>query len=316
LRGVVSRPYVTHEDGEQPMKFQPLISVIMPARNAGRFVTAAVKSIQNQTYSHWELLVMDDGSIDRTGAILSRLAKKDRRVQLFRNEKSRGIAVSLNMLVKKTRGSYIARMDADDISLPTRLTKQLNYLQNHPKVIACGGSAEMIDSKGLVFAQKHFPTNPDVLHNLIMRMVPIQHPIMLVRAHALKTVRYNEHMRTAEDVDLFFKLLRLGQFGNITDIIYQYRKVDTSNGYHDVKETFYLTFWARFQGIIRYGYVPTMGGVLYSLVEFLVVTALPAKAVVRLYEWYRFRWPMVAIVFEKPFFAPLGKPKLMPLGLG
>ncbi len=290
---------------------KPLISIIMPARNAGDFVVEAVKSIQHQTIPDWEFLIMDDGSMDDTGNILDEFAARDQRIQVFHNKSSKGISTSLNQLLRAAKGKYIARMDADDISLPYRFEKQIAYLDEHPDVVACGGSAHMIDGQGKVFAEKLFPTDPTVLYDMIMRMVPIQHPIMMARAHVMKKYRYDETMSTAEDVDMFFKLLQDGNLGNVADTIYKYRKADTSNGYHNAKLTFWLTFQSRFRGITKYGYRPTLKGVIHSVLQLLFVTMIPSKFMVRLYEWYRFEWPAHwAILLEKSTGFPISKPKI------
>lgn len=290
---------------------KPLISVIMPARNAEQFIVEAVRSIQAQTYSHWEFLIMDDGSTDHTGEILDDLAARDSRIKVFHNKHGKGISAGLNTLLRAAQGEFIARMDADDISLPDRFEKQLAYLNEHPDVVACGGSAHMIDGKGKIFAEKLFPTDPDELYDMIMRMVPIQHPILMARALVMKKYRYDETMRTAEDVDMFFKLMQDGKLGNVPSIVYKYRKADTSNGYHDAKLTFWLTIKSRFRGITKYGYHPSWKGVLHSLLQLIMVLCLPSKFMVRLYEWYRFDWPAhVAILLEKSTVFPISKPKI------
>lgn len=290
---------------------KPLISVIMPARNAGNFVVEAVRSIQQQTVTDWEFLIVNDGSTDNTGALLDEFAAKDKRIRVLHNKSGKGISSSLNHLLRIAKGKFIARMDADDISLPDRFAKQLSYLAEHPDVVACGGSAHMIDGEGKIFAEKMFPTDPEVLYQMIMRMVPIQHPIMMARAHVMKKYRYDETMSTAEDVDMFFKLLQDGNLGNVPHVIYKYRKADTSNGYHNAKLTFWLTFQSRFRGITKYGYKPTLSGVIHSILQLLFITMIPSKFMVRLYEWYRFEWPAHwAILLEKSTGFPISKPKI------
>jgi glycosyltransferase involved in cell wall biosynthesis len=266
------------------------ISVIMPAKNVGRFAVAAIESIRQQTIKDWEMIAVNDGSTDNTGQILAKFAQKDKRIKLITNRKSKGIGVSLNLALRQTQGDYIARMDADDIALPQRFALQLKYLETHPKVVAVGGQAQMIDGQGIPFAYKRFPTNPKKLREIIMWMVPFQHPIAMVRAEAYKKCRYDETLKTAEDVDWMMKLLQYGEFGNLKQMVYQYRKADTSNGYHNVKQTFYLTLLGRWRGITRYGYKPTLKGILLSFAQLLVVTMLPAKWVVKLYENRRFIW--------------------------
>jgi glycosyltransferase involved in cell wall biosynthesis len=268
----------------------PLVSVIIPVKNAGKFVGAAIKSIVDQTYKNWEMIIVDDGSTDKTGKILKKFAKKDKRITVITHDISKGIGASLNLALTKTKGLFIARMDGDDVSLPNRLAVQVHFLQKNPKVVAVGGQAEMIDGEGEIFAFKHFPTDPQKLREMIMWMVPIQHPIMMARASAYKKCHYDESYATAEDVEMFMQLLQYGEFGNVSEVVYQYRKADTSNGYHNLKQTFYLTLLGRWQGITKHGYRPSIKGIVLSLIQLLVVSLLPAKLIVRLYESRRFLW--------------------------
>lgn len=269
---------------------EPLVSVIIPVKNAGKFVGAAIQSILDQTYINWEMIVVDDGSIDETGKILKRFARKDLRITVITHKESKGIGASLNLALTKANGKFIARMDGDDISLPYRLATQVAFLQKNSKIVAVGGQAEMIDGEGEIFAYKHFPTDAKTLRNMIMWMVPIQHPVMMVKAEVYKQCRYDESFKTAEDVELFMQLLKYGEFGNVPEVVYQYRKADTSNGYHNLKQTFYLTILGRWQGIAKHGYRPTAKGVVLTLAQLLVVSLLPAKMIVRLYESKRFLW--------------------------
>jgi glycosyltransferase involved in cell wall biosynthesis len=273
-------------------KGKPLISVIMPVKDAGEFVGRAVTSIVDQTYKNWEMIIVDDGSRDQTAKILKKMAKQDKRITVITNNTSRGIGACLNMTLKQARGTFIARMDGDDISLPNRFATQLAFLQKNPKVVAVGGQAQMIDGEGKIFALKHFPTDSKTLREMIMWVVPIQHPIMMARASAYKKCRYNESYKTAEDVEMFMQLLQYGEFANVSDTVYQYRKADTSNGYHNLKQTFYLTLLGRVEGILKYGYIPTIKGVIFTLSQLGVILLLPAKWIIRLYESRRFGWTL------------------------
>ena len=99
----------------------------MPAYNAEKYISEAIKSILNQTFKDFEFIIIDDGSIDRTWKIIQKYAKKDDRVIALKNEKNLGIAVNRNKLVSMARGKYIIWQDSDDISLPYRIEKQYNF---------------------------------------------------------------------------------------------------------------------------------------------------------------------------------------------
>ena len=106
-----------------------MISVIMPAYNMERFIETAIRSVMNQTYRDWELLVIDDGSKDATCAIVERLAAEDARIQLIRNEKNMGVARTRNRGFDLCRGDYVALLDSDDVWHPQKLEKQLARMQ-------------------------------------------------------------------------------------------------------------------------------------------------------------------------------------------
>lgn len=268
---------------------KPLISVLMPVRNAGVFLAPAIESIINQTYSNWELICVDDGSNDGTSKLLRMYSKVDKRIKVYSNKSRKGIGYSLNKALSFAKGQYIARMDADDISLPQRLEIQLSFLQKNTNIVACGGQAEMINTEGITFAYKKFPTDPKELYKMIMRSIPLQHPILMTRAKIFKEYRYREDIRTAEDVDMLFYLLSKGNISNVEDVIYKYRKSHKSNGYHSIKKTFFITFNSRFSAIFKYGYRPSLYGIAISLAQYAVVSILPNKMVMKLFEQMRFK---------------------------
>jgi len=269
---------------------KPLVSVVMPVKDAGNFLVESIESVINQTVNSWEMIVVNDGSRDETAAILSKFARKDKRIRIIDHARSRGIAKSLNEAIKLTRGKYVARMDGDDVSYPARFADQVEYLEKHRKVVAVGGQVVMIDGESQEFAEKWFSTDKNKLREMIMWMVPIQHPAMMVRGEVFRKVRYDERLTTAEDVELFMQLLSHGELGNVRVPVLKYRKADTSNGYHDVKKTFWYTVWGRMLGIIKHGYRPSLKGIMLCVLQVLMVGLLPSKLVVRLYESKRFVW--------------------------
>src|SRR5712664_3536185 len=113
-----------------------MLSVLMPAYNAERFIESTVKSVLGQTFENFEFLVVDDCSIDSTAQILSNI--KDPRVRVLRNEKNLGIVGSLNRAALEARGHYIARIDADDLCFPTRFAKQIHFLDRNPDIRLLG----------------------------------------------------------------------------------------------------------------------------------------------------------------------------------
>ena len=117
----------------------PRISVIMPAYNAEKYIREAIDSILAQTYTDFEFIIIDDASTDATASIVE--SYSDERIRFFRNEHNMGVANTLNRGLDLAVGEYIARMDSDDISLPERFAKQVEFMDTHTDVIVCGSNA-------------------------------------------------------------------------------------------------------------------------------------------------------------------------------
>ncbi len=275
----------------------------MPAHNAGKFVMEAIDSIINQTYTNWEMIIVNDASTDNTSQILKKYSK-NKKIIVLKNKTNLGVASSLNKALKMAKGEYIARMDGDDISLPKRLEIQVKLLQNNPKLVAIGAQVNIIDEETRITAKKEFPINPKDCPNMLMLTVPIQHPSLMVRADAIKKYGYNSHYKTAEDWDLYFKLLNDGQFSNTKETLFLYRQVFGTNGFHKIKKAFWLIFKIRLNGILKYNYRPTFIGILGTILQTIIVAILPHKLTFKLFNFWR----------VKNFFGDTKiKPKLQPV---
>jgi len=270
-------------------KNQPLVSILMPVKDGEQYIGSAVESILSQTWQNWELIVVNDGSTDKTGEILAQYARKDERIKVITNKKNLGVAASLNKALKAARGQYIARMDADDISLPERLEKQVRFLEKNPKIVAVGCQVEVIDEEDNLVGKKEFPTDPKVCCQYLMLTVPIQHPSLMVRSEAIKKYGYDERLWTAEDWDLYFKLLQEGQLSNLKGALYLYRQCFGSNGFHKIKKAFWLVLKTRIRGIIKYGYRPSVAGISATLAQVFLVLLLPQKVIFNLFNAWRVR---------------------------
>lgn len=264
---------------------KPLISIIMPVYNAAAYLDAAVQSILTQTYSHWELIIIDDASTDSTPKILKSFSHYSK-VKVFRNRKNLGVAGSLNRALSLSKGQYIARMDADDISHPTRLQKQLKFLQSHPSLIACGVQTDIIDSQNLVTGKRCFPQSSQACHDYLMLTSPILHPTLMAESSVYKKIGYSTKYRTAEDWDLYFKLIKFGALGNLPDTLYSYRQLFGSNGFKNIKKAFILITKIRLEAI-QNGYQPALLMLLSNLLQALVVFLLPETLVFGLFKAWR-----------------------------
>lgn len=270
---------------------QPLVSVIMPVYNAGGFLVESIESILNQTYRPIELIVVDDASTDNSWAIINRFKKRyPKRITALRLTKqmNKGGDACANEAFKLAKGMFIARMDADDISHPDRLTKQVAFLQDHPEVLLVGSQARVINQKGTVIGHKRVPQNHKQIYEGYFAYNPIIHPTMMVRRSLLPkhkklyTIRYSAN----NDLNTFFELLKLGRFANIPEELLDYRMHGKNDSLTYPKERFLNTLKIRLRAI-GLGYVPTVKGIVMTAIQTVAILILPEKIIVPVYLYMK-----------------------------
>jgi glycosyltransferase involved in cell wall biosynthesis len=211
----------------------PLISVLMPVYNAERYVTEAVESILAQTFCEFEFLIIDDGSTDRSRILLEDLAARDSRIRFF-SRANTGYTQALNEGLALSRGTFIARMDADDVSVPTRFEIQLAYLRAHPDCVAVGTGVLLIDPDGQPLcgwakSQSHEEIDRAHLGGQGGAMV---HPATIFRRDTLLAIGgYRVEFEPAEDLDVFLRLAERGRLANVPDVLVHYRQHMRSVGH-------------------------------------------------------------------------------------
>ena len=165
-------------------------TVLMPVYNGEKYIREAMDSILNQTFNDFEFLIVNDGSTDSTKQLIE--SYPDPRIRLV-NQENRGVAKSLNRGLRLAKGKYIARMDADDISLPDRLAKQIEVLESNPDVDITVSCIEGIDSQGNLRTQQWQADREAIRHNEIIHRLPVEnciaHPAIIIRANVLKKRR-------------------------------------------------------------------------------------------------------------------------------
>lgn len=264
---------------------QPLISIVMPVYNAGDFLVEAIESILKQTYKNFEFIIVDDASNDNSWKILKKYKKKDKRIRIYRLKKNIGISQTVKFAIEKTKGKFLARMDADDIAHPKRLEKQLFYLLKNPKTVAVGTQCYLINEKGKIIGEKKFPTKFKEIYHYIFKFVPLQQPTLMINRSMLpKDFQYYvDGMNTAEEIELIFKLFQYGKVENLKEKLHYYRIHSKNTSLKNLKQTFILTLLSRIKAIFFYGYKPSLLGIIFSLVQLLIVLILPSSLVIKLY---------------------------------
>lgn len=202
----------------------PRLSVIMPVRDAERHLAEAVESVLGQRFADFELLVWDDGSTDGTLAMLRRFAGRDARVKVASGP-PRGYAHALNDLLGRARGEYVARMDADDVCLPERFGRQVEFLDRHRDVLCVGTATDRIDDRGRWIGRRIPPLDDAAIQEeLLAGHNPIVHPSVAMRADAARAVGgYAVDLMPAEDLDLWLRLGERGRLANLPEVLLRYR---------------------------------------------------------------------------------------------
>ena len=162
----------------------PTVSVVMPVYNAEKYLSEAVESILAQTLSDFELIILNDGSSNSSHVILSEYEAKDARIVYKNFRQNRGLPSMLNDGIKIARGEYIVRMDQDDISLPERLEKQVNYMQIHPEVGICGSWVEIIGERAGEILK--YPCTHDEIYAKMLFENALVHPTVIMRSSVIR----------------------------------------------------------------------------------------------------------------------------------
>jgi glycosyltransferase involved in cell wall biosynthesis len=205
------------------MAAAPLVSVIMSVYNGERFLEEAIKSILNQTFGDFEFIIINDGSTDSTSVILRRHGDLDDRMRIYHQE-NRGLIASLNRGCRLARGRYIARMDADDVSLPERLTKQVHHMKTNPEIGVLGSWIEYIDENGARRGDWRMPTAPGLIGWFLIFGTCLAHPSVLMRREIIEQLGfYRPEALHAEDYDLWTRASVVTRIANIPEILLQRR---------------------------------------------------------------------------------------------
>jgi glycosyltransferase involved in cell wall biosynthesis len=203
-----------------------LVSVIMSVYNAEQYLAQAIESILEQSYSNFEFIILNDGSTDNSHDIVKKYAAKDKRIQLI-SRPNKGLIASLNEGLDEARGDFIARQDADDISLPERLQAQVDFLQNHPEIGLLGTNIEVINEKGDKVSKKvanvDFLTSPDDLKLAEVFSNQFAHGSIMVKSALLKTSLYDRDYKHAEDFELWSRISHHSQIANLKEPLYLWR---------------------------------------------------------------------------------------------
>lgn len=205
------------------MQSEPMVTILLPVYNGSKYLAEAIESMLAQTFADFEFLIINDGSTDNTGEIISSHA--DNRIRLITHTQNQGLVTALNHGLAEARGTYIARMDADDISAPDRLEKQFAYMEQHPEIAALGTG---IATFGRENHQEWRPLLPDEVHCHLLFHSTLAHPSVMLRRSVLErfSLYYDDAYKHAEDYKLWVQLSRHAQLANVPEVLLYYRVHD------------------------------------------------------------------------------------------
>jgi glycosyltransferase involved in cell wall biosynthesis len=230
---------------------KPLISIIMPIYNCNDFLEESIRSISEQTYTNWELIIVNDGSQDNPEKTISEI--EDNRINLINLRHHQGLNSAFREGYKYAKGDFIIRQDGDDISAPTRLEIQEDYLESNPRVgmISCLISCftrDQLFRKDCIFIEKiqnHYISYEEIKKSIISGFIPILFPTLMIRKELMdKVINYENHNITYDDhTELLLDLLRLSPVKKINTILYSYRR--HKDAYHIVNQKQYNLYTSK-----------------------------------------------------------------------
>ena len=200
----------------------PRLSVLLPVYNGERFIAQSVRSVLAQTFRDFELVVVDDGSADRTLEIVSGF--QDPRIRLVRLPEHKGLVEALNVGLRSIESELVARMDADDDCLPGRFERQVRFLDAHPDVALCGSWTQQFGNGASAISRP--PASPHEVHARLFFGWSIDHPSVMMRRDflALHGLEYDEAFRHVEDQDFFMRVAEVGKIANIPEVLLRTRE--------------------------------------------------------------------------------------------
>jgi len=266
----------------------PRVSVILPAYNAERTLAEAIESLLTQSFTDFELIIVDDGSTDETSAVIGRCAATDARIVCLVNPTNQGISRSRNRALAAAKGEFVACLDSDDVADSNRLVCQVEFMEAHPECVLVGSDLAIIDEQSVVVGHRSYPHADAALRRAMPRRNPFAQPACLFRTQVARDLGgYREDLPVCEDYDLFFRLAEKGGVANIPLLLTCYRISGMQTKTTRLHETIYYTLLVQRQAFAR-GWIPSVGDSFYRFFLHLLLW-LPAPLVLRVFSRLTYR---------------------------
>ncbi|GJH39754.1 hypothetical protein RCZ04_03040 [Capnocytophaga sp. HP1101] len=203
-----------------------MVTVAIPFYNAEKYLALAIESVLSQTYTAWELLLLDDGSTDASLSIAQSYAQKDSRIRVLSDSKNKNLATRLNEIPHLVKSEYLARMDADDIMHPNRITKQIEILETHSKIDVLGTNAYIINDDNEVIGTRYSVDSKPKLQ----QVKGFIHPTIMAKTQWFLENPYDTNALRMEDTELWFRTCSKYNFSCLNEPLLFYREV--GNNYY------------------------------------------------------------------------------------
>ncbi len=191
-----------------------MISILISVYNSEKLISNLIKSINNQKYKNFEVLIIDDNSQDKTLTLLKKLTRNNKKFKIYKNNTKLGLTKNLNKLIKKSKGEYIARLDDDDYWYPYKLKKQISFLKKNKNIAMVGSQSHLIKNKKKIFTTKFPFKHNDIAKRLLYQNV-FNHSSIVIRSKIIKKEIYNKNYFYLQDYELWLRLVKKYKLANI-----------------------------------------------------------------------------------------------------
>jgi len=257
----------------------------MPVYNGERYLAQAIESVLSQTFTNIEVIIINDGSTDSTPIILDQFARRDSRIRIITNQMAQGYGgeKASNTAYKLAKGRYVAKLDADDIAHPTRLAKQVDFLEKNPDLFLTGTFLEIIDANGQVTSTREYPVTHRAIHRNYYYRNGIGHPSVMFRNGVIEGDFYTLRFPALNDYYSFFCLMEAGHtMANLPEYLVQYRIHDANTVFTDMRRKWTTNMAIKQSFIDDFGFVAPLAHRLVLQLITVAVNLLPERFLLRI----------------------------------
>jgi glycosyltransferase involved in cell wall biosynthesis len=202
------------------------IAILLPVYNAEQFLRECLDSVIAQTYADWKLFACNDGSKDSSLEILNEYASKDHRITVLDNPENMGIVATINRLLKNIpeNAEFIALLDSDDVCLPDRMMRQINFLENNPDIGGVSSNLEIIDENSATTGFRKYPCSAELVRDALPYSNVLAQPAMMLRKEIIQRAGYySSEYIGCEDYEFWLRILEFADFANLAEPVIKYR---------------------------------------------------------------------------------------------